>query len=244
MITTTQSRIIQVFSDLDFNEEKHLYYWKGQQVPFSVTGLVKRHIIPFDADNMSHWSALKESRNTGVTVTAHELRKRWQNISIGACELGTNVHKFMERFTGIESPTCPQEEAGIKYIKSLKGKYKISFRELRAYSNRYNYAGTMDLPLLIIGPKEEYCIDDYKTNGDLFKAYEMMKPPFEYLEATPYNQYQLQLSYYKIMLEDVGMKIAETRLVHLRADAEYKIYPLGDFTGELRDYMNHIARYN
>lgn len=238
MITPSQSKIIQMFSDLTFDEERHLYYWKGRQIPYSVTGLVKQHIIPFDADNMSHWSALKQSKLTGVPVTAHELKKKWQNISIGACELGTKVHKFMEDFTGLETPTCGQEVAGIKYIKSLEGQYRISFRELRAYSREFDYAGTMDLPLLVLGNEtEEYCIDDYKTNGDLFKSYDMMKPPFDYLDSSAYNQYQLQLSYYQIMLEEYNIKITNRRLVHLKADGEFVIYPLWDFTNELRDYI-------
>lgn len=235
MLSTTQSRVIQMFSDLSFDNQKHLYYWKGVRVPYSVTGLIKKFIPPFNELKILPLSAAKVSKAENREVTVHELKRRWQLINTTACELGTRTHNFLEHYTGLETPTSPQEIAGVKYIKDLKGQYEISFRELRAYSEKYGYAGTMDIPLKVVG-KEEYVIDDYKTTGDLFKAYDYMFNPFSYLESSAYNHYQLQLSYYKIMLEDIGMKIVGTRLVHLMADGEYRIYPLYDFSKELRKY--------
>lgn len=239
----TNSKIIQMYSDLTFDSQKHLYYWKGNRVPYSVTGLVNKHAHKFDPDKIVYGdkslielSARKASRESGQTVTTHELRHKWQTINTTACDLGTKVHNFLERFTGLETPTCPQEVAGVSYIKDLYGKYEISFRELRAYSRKYNFAGTMDIPLKVIG-KDEYIIDDYKTNGDLFKAYDNLKPPFEYLESSPYNKYQLQLSYYQIMLEEIGLKIVDRRVVYLKADGTYKIFPLLNYTKEIKQYL-------
>jgi len=230
------THILKAYSYLTFDENKHIYYWKGLRVPLSVTGLVKQHVPKFDADKILPYSAMKASREEGRTVSTHELRRRWQLINENACNLGTRVHKFMENYTGIETPSLPQEEAGIKYIRDLEGKYSISFRELRAYSREFNYAGTMDLPLEVIG-SNGYVVDDYKTTGDLFKAYDNLYPPFEYLESSAYNHYQLQLSYYQIMLEEVGLRIENRRLIHLKADGEYRIYDLQDYTKELKDYM-------
>lgn len=224
-----------MFSDLSFDSQRHLYYWKGMRVPYSVTGLIKNFIPPFNELKMLPLSAAKASKLENREVSVHELKRRWQLINNTACELGTRTHNFLEHYTGLETPTTPQEIAGVKYIKDLRGKYEISFRELRAYSKEFDFAGTMDIPLKVIG-KDEYVIDDYKTTGDLFKAYEYMFTPFSYLESSAYNHYQLQLSYYKIMLEDIGMKIVGTRLVHLMADEQYKIYPLYDFSKELRQY--------
>lgn len=231
-------QVKQMFSDLTFDSQRHLYYWKGIRVPYSVSGIVNMFYEKFNADKMSIGSARKQTLETGIRVTPHELRHKWQTINQRACDLGTSVHDFMEKFTGMESPRCPQEEAGIKYIRDLGGKYIISFRELRAYSRKYNYAGTMDIPLQVIG-KDEYIIDDYKTNGDLFKAYDYLKPPFEYLESSAYNKYQIQLSLYQIMLEEVGLKIVDRRIVYLKADGEYKIYPLDDYTSDLKKWLKY-----
>lgn len=233
-----------MFSDLTFDEKRHLYYWKGQRVPFSVTGLVKKFVPPFDEAKFLPLSAAKLSRETGEIVSQHELKRRWQLTNTTACDLGTKVHKFLEDYTGIEKPTCGQEIAGIQYIKDLEGEYKIAFRELRAYSKEFNFAGTMDIPLQSVRNPNEYIIDDYKTNGDLFKAYDLMYPPFGNLESSAYNAYQLQLSYYQIMLEDAGLNIVGRRLVHLKADGTYKIWPLWDYTQILRDYMRNQIKYN
>ncbi len=232
----TDNQIIQMFSDLTFDSQKHLYYWNKVRVPLSVTGIVNKLSPKFNTEVMSRVSARKQTKETGEVITAHELKHKWQTISTAACDLGTKVHSFMERFTGIETPKCPQEVAGIKYIKDLEGKYEISFRELRAYSRKYNYAGTMDIPLRYIN-KPIFIIDDYKTNGNLFKTYNYLNPPFDFLEDTPYNKYQIQLSLYQIMLEEIGLEVDNRRLVHLRADGEYKAYPLIDFTSDLKDYL-------
>ena len=254
MLNTTQARILKKFSDLKFEPVKHQYFLAGQYLP-SVTGLIKRHFPPFNKDQMIKTrkgtfsllalSAMKASREEGREITTHELERKWQLINTNACDLGHKVHKFLEDYTGIEVPSLPQEVAGIKYLNSLKGKYKISFRELRAYSKKYTYAGTMDLPLEVIGSsKESFIISDYKTNGDLFKAYDYMYPPFETLEASLFNADQLQLSYYQIILEEAELNIIDRTIIHLKADGEFKTYHLYDFTQELKDYMKHIAKYN
>lgn len=254
MLSTTQARILKKFSDLNFEPVKHQYTLAGQYLP-AVSTLIKRHVPPFDKNkliktrngsfSLLQLSAMKESKIVGREVTTHELERKWQLINEDACTLGSRVHLFLENYTGIETPTLPQEEAGIKYINSLKGRFKISFRELRAYSRKYAYAGTMDLPLEVIGSNtESFVISDYKTNGDLFKAYDYMKPPFESLEASPFNADQLQLSYYQIMLEEAELNIIDRTIIHLKADGTFKPYHLYDFTQELKDYMKHIAKYN
>lgn len=238
-----EHQIKQMFSGLSFDSRKHLYYWKGVRVPYSVSGLVDKLVNKFDPDKVVYGnksliqlSASKASRQEGREVSVHELRHKWQTTNKTACALGTSVHDFMEKFSGLETPRCPQEVAGVKYIKSLAGKYTISFRELRAYSREFNYAGTMDIPLRVIG-RDEYIIDDYKTNGDLFKAYDYLKEPFDYLEATAYNKYQIQLSLYQIMLEEIGLNVVDRRLVYLKADENYKIYPLQNFTSDLKYWL-------
>ena len=236
MIIEKENNIQQMFSDLTFDNQRHLYYWNNKKVPYSVSGIVNMFVPKFDMEKMSISSAIKQSKETGVKVTAHELKHKWQTINQKACTLGTNVHDFLEKYTGIQTPRCSQEEAGIKYIKELSGEYEISFRELRAYSKKFNFAGTMDIPLRLLGTSK-YVIDDYKTNGDLFKAYDMLKAPFDFLESSAYNKYQIQLGLYQILLEDIGVDIINRRVVHLKADGTYKIYPLQDFTADLRYWL-------
>ena len=231
-----EERILNIFSPLQFEEARHIYTLDGKRLP-SVSKLIERHYEPFNEAKFLPLCAKKEG------LTEHELKHQWQTKNKRACDLGHETHTFMENYRGYQVPTSPQQEAGIKYIKSLEGEYRISFRELRAFSRKYQYSGTMDLPLENIATGN-YVIDDYKTNGDLFKTYGKFKAPFEYLDSNPYNKYQFQLSYYKIMLEEVGLKVEQNRIVYLMADGNYKIYPLYDFSEELKDYMENIHKYN
>lgn len=223
----------RMFSGLVFEEKYHRYSIKtkrGIRYLPSVSSIVDSFVPPFDEDKMVILSAKKQN------TTPDELKRTWRQINRDACELGTKTHRFMEKFTGLQSPSTPQEKAGISYIKSLWGKYEITFRELRAYSKKYLYAGTMDLPLRQVGTTK-YVIDDYKTNGDLFKAYDYLFPPFETMEASPYNKYQIQLSLYQIMLEEAGINIVDRRLVYLKPTGDFKIFSLLDLTTDLRAYL-------
>lgn len=243
---TFREKIEGAFSDLIFDEEKHLYFIKrdGRYKNLkSVSKKVESHAPKFNPNlrignsTLIELSARKTSRLEGKEVTPHELERRWQLLNQTACDLGHKVHDFLEHFTGIETPYLPQEKAGVQFLRDHMGQYRIEIKELRTYSERYGIAGTMDLPLEILDGSGELIIADYKTNGDLFKSYDNLLPPFDFLQSTPYNKYQLQLSYYQILLEEKGFKIRERWLVYLMADATYKVYKLNDFTQDLRELM-------
>lgn len=229
------------FSNLIFDEKYHIYTNKvtGMKYP-PVTRLVEGHADPFNAEAMLPYSAKKE----GMTVD--ELRRKWSLINTTALDIGTNTHEFLEKFNGSQTPSNGYEEAGIKFLKFTGGRYTILFKELRMYSRKYSYAGTTDLVFenvesTDVGIGNSLSIGDYKTNGDLFKSYGFLRPPFEYLESSPFNKYQLQLSYYQIMLEDIGYTIKDRIIVHLKAIGEYRLFYGYDFTKELRKHMGMIS---
>ncbi len=243
--TEVEKHIYNSFKDLKFDKARHLYSTivSGRLIYLpSVSSKVESHANKFDphkrigSTTLLEASARKASKERGELISPEQLQGEWIRTNKEACDLGHRTHDFLERFTGVQIPSTPQEKAGVKFIRSLMGKYRVSFRELRAYSREFLYAGTMDLPLeQVEGGYFE--IADYKTNGDLFKSYGYLKPPFTYMEASPYNKYQLQLSYYQIMLEEIHLPISDRKLIHLRDDEEYVVYPLVDLTSELKDYM-------
>ena len=105
------------------------------------------------------------------------------------------------------------------------------------FSKKYKYAGTADL-LLLEKATGNVLLADYKTNKDLFKSYDLLHSPFEYLESSPYNKYQLQLSYYQIMLEEIDIKISDRLLVYLKIDGTYRVFNTVDFTEQLKSYLD------
>ena len=245
--------IARIFKDLVFEEERHLYWLKGKRLP-SVTGILKKHEEVFDADKvisrsgktLIELSAAKQTRLRGEQVSVHQLRHEWQTTCKDGCELGTETHDYMEYYNGIKHPDTPQKKAGVKFLTWLLSekienttlpRYTILFRELRMYSRRFMYAGTADLVLLdnLTG---KLIIVDYKTNKDLWKTWKYLKEPFDYLESNPYNKYQLQFSYYQIILDEMTpYETSERWLIYLQADEQFKKYDTWDFTNELKELM-------
>src|SRR5687767_1289149 len=225
MIQNITDRIDAMFSDLIFDEQRHLYFVKDRRLP-SVSSKVESHAEKFDVNKWAPICARREG------ITEHEIRHKWQTINKDACDLGHETHDYLEHFNGLKTPSTPQEKAGIKFLTDYLNDYRIVRREIRMYSRKYWYAGTADLLLYNIRTGE-FALADYKTNRDLFKGYGFLLPPFQYLECHPYNKYQLQLSYYQLLLKEISINITRRMVIHLKADETYKVYDTYDFTPQI-----------
>ena len=86
-------------------------------------------------------------------------------------------------------------------------------------------------------------IPTHNTNKDLFKNFkrQRMQGPFGHLIDCPFNHYQLQLSYYQILLEqylqDTDVKVVGRKLIYLKDSGDYEIYELDDYTEVLREEL-------
>lgn len=249
MIEQVKQQIVRAYSKLRYEDGVHLYFWDGVRVSKSVSAKVKELVPPFDEVYWAKWCTQKEEYNG---MTEHEIIYQWQTIRKQAAELGTDTHDFLEHFTGHQNPRSPQERAGIKFLKWLMSetywddnrqakKYTILFRELRAYSRQFKYAGTMDLPVYD-HELRAVVIFDYKTNKDLFRSFGWMKAPFDFLQSMPYNHYQVQLSYYSLLLEGIGITVAGRYIVYLMADEQYRVIELENYTMELKGYLSKSKR--
>lgn len=230
MLTYLQERLIRHFAPLEFEEKRHIYTVDGEKYP-SVSSLVEGHADKFDEGYWLPRCAKKEG------VTEHELKHKWQTINKEACDLGHETHEFLEHFDGLKTPGTPQEKAGIQYLKDTLPEYDILFKEIRMYSRKYKYAGTADL-LLQHKVTGKIVLADYKTNKDLFKTFGFLRHPFGSLECHPYNKYQIQLSYYQIMLHEAGCEISERKIVYLKADGTYRVFDAIDLTAQLEQFLN------
>jgi hypothetical protein len=238
LISRINSNIDQLFSALNFEEARHLYYKRdrnGIRYLPSVSSKVEHYVPPFDE---AYWLP-RCARKEGMSEV--DLARKWQLINETACELGHKTHSFLEKFDGFKQPNSPQETAGINFLKSLGNRYVIIRKELRMFHHIFMYAGTMDL-LLYDTETNTLIIADYKTNGDLFKTFGMMNSPFNYLESHPYNHYQIQLSLYQILLQQLAdileIEISERWIIHLNAIEEFKVYKTNFFDEELLEELN------
>jgi hypothetical protein len=67
-----------------------------------------------------------------------------------------------------------------------------------------------------------------------------MLNPFELLLDNPFNKYQLQLSFYQILLEQIEcIKVSNRKIVWLVGDGEYRLYDVQDYTPILLEILEN-----
>lgn len=226
--------ILSNFPGLIMDEVEHIYYLNGKPLKTSVSGVIKFFYKPFDA--------YKKSREIcGDTVEADELMNKWKTSGQVACELGTRVHKFGEvyPFNRHLKPKDGFEKAIVKFWNDLPEHIIPVIMECQMYHKEYLFAGTADI-LLYNTITGEYIIADYKTNKDLFKNFKgkRMTGIFMNFLDNPFNHYQVQLSLYQILLEQVKeIKVSARKIIWLKENGEYEMYDCNDYTNILKEQL-------
>lgn len=227
--------ISSFFTGIHLEEEDHRYTLHKKKELVSVSSKIEPYYNSFDEYNISKGVAKKRG------ISQQEVLDEWAATRNEACDRGTRVHNFGEAYTYNRtlSPSCPQEEAVVKFWNDLPEHIVPLIMELQMYHRDYDFAGTADIPLWN-KKTQTAIIADYKTNKDLFKNFkgQKMKPPFGHLLDNPFNKYQVQLSFYQILLEQTGIKVSSRKLIWLKKDATYELFDTEDFTTELIIELN------
>ncbi len=221
-----KSKIEWMFSDLVFEEESHKYFVNGIFYP-SVSSLIKKHETKVNFKQIAKNVAEKDNKNL------NEVLNDWDKKKNDACALGTQTHNYAEFYNGTQEPINDFQKAAKRFFDELPLYYEIIFKELRMYSREFKYAGTSDL-ILLDKRTNTLVIADFKTNKDLWKSYQMLQGKFSHLEQNNFNKYQLQLSYYQIMLEQSGYKVSNRVLIWLKPDGTYELHCTKDLTKDLK----------
>ena len=224
------NRIKQPFSTLSFEEKEHKYFVEEEPIKISVSGLISNYYEKFNAHEVS----ARVSQRTGVPQTM--ILQDWVDINKEAIERGHRVHSFGElyQFDRNLIPSCPQEEAIVKFWKDLPEHIIPVAAELRMYHFKELYAGTADI-ILFDTKTQTYIIADYKTNKDLYKNFKgkTMTGVFSHLLDCPLNHYVIQLSYYQILLEQVGVQVGRRVIIWLGLDGNYTLIDTDNVTNLL-----------
>lgn len=244
-------RRLQFFRDarFTFDEESHTYRYGGIKYD-SVTTYLKNFKVPFDRE---YWSRKKaEERGVDVSVILEE----WQSKANTATGLGTKVHKYIEDFWSGENPELPEEGTELrarvdKFLDIYERKLKVLIplkSELKIFSRKWRLAGTVDQPFLFWDESRQkmfLIIGDWKTNGE-FKhddhpkgKYKKLLRPFSNLWENHHNEYSIQISLYRLILEDeVGIETESGFLCHIGPDEKPKLYPAKDLRIPLKAYLD------
>jgi len=223
------------FKDLKFFEKEHYYTVKNNKLTYSVSNIVDKFVEPFDTYNISKNVAKKRG------IKQEEVVKEWQDINLLSIKEGNQAHLFGEKYclNNNLKPKTGLDKAIIKFWKEIPGYIKLVLPEQIMYHKKYLFAGTTDI-LLYDTCKEKYIIADYKTNKDIFKNFKNKKMlgEFSKLLDNPLNHYQIQLSLYQILFEQVFKESVYKRLIiWLKRDGTYELYETCDFKEKLLLYL-------
>ena len=249
-------RLLDHFKKMVFDEPSHTYTVVGKGLK-PVSTVIKDFDKPFVAEKQAGFSAMKRG------ITKEAMLKEWDDIRIEACDNGTRVHDFGERYViekyGVVSNLIfmsadqhlkkgeklqPKELALIKFWDKKPEWFVPVCLELRMFCVEMGVAGTADI-ILVDKRDNTLVIADYKTNKDLFKNFKdkRLLGIFRDLKDMPYSKYVIQLSMYQILLEKAGYKVSRRFLVWLRADGEYEIMDTPNVTEKLLEYFKKKKEY-
>lgn len=225
--------IHKYFSELDFNEERHEYKYRGKKFS-SVSKYIKGFTKPFDAEKIAGFVA----KNRGVTKD--DILQEWENIKNEACDKGNRVHHFGEFYHSHNlNPSDGYEEAVVNFWADIPKHIIPVINELQMFSEELGIAGTADI-LLFNTKTGKFIIADYKTNKDLFKNHKKQKllADFDFLLDMPLSKYEIQLSFYQLLFEQTGFEVENRIVVWLKPDGKYEKY----FTRDLRENIEQTFK--
>lgn len=230
-----QQQVQEPFKTIQFKEKEHEYFVEGKKLDKSVSGLIEEYYEEFDTEKIAPFTA----RKFGKSV--EEVLAEWAATNKEAIDRGNRVHLFGEeyQFNRTLTPSCPQELAVTKFWNDMPEHIISVAAELRMYHFTKLFAGTADI-LLYDTKTNTFIIADYKTNKDLYKNYKgkTMLAPFTHYLDSPLNHYQLQLSFYQLLLEQIGVQVSKRIIVWLRLDGTYDMIETEDLTAKLKSLLN------
>jgi hypothetical protein len=194
---------------------EHKYYHKvtGKRYK-SVTTTLSSLEHEFDVEGVSLAIANqsdKVKQEVYIGMTQEQIKEYWVQLNNEANEYGTKVHNIVENYLLANKWYFPpDDEEGRFEQKVIDGYNKLKIDEGIAmwperilFSEQYELAGTSDLIIDI--DDVFFDVADHKTNKvfNFFNPYghETLKKPFDYMQASQWSIYTLQLSVYAYMYE-------------------------------------------
>lgn len=238
MILADITERLQVFANPLFRFDPGPHeYWLGERQLTNWSAWIKDYKDAFDREGQAPRTAAKR----GISVEA--VLAEWDFSEW----LGSQVHAYIEqRYTwGADAELVPtNQEVALRCAKfdQLRAGRLRDFQpvaqELPIYHEPTGLCGTLDFLGWHASTQQLYVLD-WKTNKaigtDQGPIWRMLKGPFADLADHEHNVYSLQISLYRILLEEAGILTAGGAIVHLPAgSAPGSIYQAIDYRSRLR----------
>jgi ATP-dependent exoDNAse (exonuclease V) beta subunit len=179
-----------------FNEELHTYTNTEENTKYkSVTKWIENYKDKFVANSTNTAKTMKN-----LNMTYEEVVEYWRLNNERSKIRGTFIHKGIEDYL-LNGTVISHPEIPFDYLDKILKKRGTKYVEDILYNHNLKLAGQTDL---IIEYKNCFDIYDWKTNEkDLHKCYmnNKLKIPFNYLPASSYSEYCIQLGIYSIFAE-------------------------------------------
>jgi hypothetical protein len=265
-VTEIRKKILSSFDGLEFVDEEHKYFLNGEELS-SVSSIVSQFEEEFDTQAKAEAYALKNGEtpeywidkwkfiNLKATVSGTQVHSYGESLSwlyLGHPENITEDNKY--KYIADKNwliPTRPKENAALSFFENFPENTYIVLPETRIYNigDRFKYAGTFDLLVYYDHPtdksKSGLVVMDWKTNREIYKEFsrehgKMMVWPFSDLFDEPYGGYVLQINFYSLALEKIGLKVIGKRIIWLKDDETYEIIPAPDISQNIRKLDNNV----
>lgn len=155
--------------------------------------------------------------------TAHRTKKE------KAGDIGTEAHKWIEEWIKNPSHPLPENEMVKKMVENFvnwakENNVKFLESEMRVYSEKYWYAGTIDLVLEMGGKKY---LGDLKTSSGI------------------YDEHFYQTAAYHNALNEMGyhLDIVEHIIINCKKDGKMQVKTSTDYENNRKAFMGALAIY-
>jgi len=187
-------------------DDNHTYRHDNHQFGRSVTEVADSYMPPFPREAIANATAKRDK------IEPKDVTDKWDLNAEISRDYGNSVHKAIEYYLTYGLAPTQLTPVVIDFVRKWSPKGSIS-SEVAVYSKELDLCGTMDM-FEDLGDKK-CIIHDIKTNAELEKkTTKMMSAPFDDLKATKINNYRLQLSIYKHLLELLGWEVVGMYLWH------------------------------
>ena len=249
----TRNLLFEKFGNIKFIEEGHEYFIDDEKYtpvstviseyeqPFEEDKVAENYAKKnrrTKEDVLKEWK-FKNLKSTIGGSRVHEFGESYTNMVAGfpekICE--SNRKQYVDcKGEMMLIPTYPKESA-VKKFYDEKSEYLIPVGAEFKLSTRYmgdkvrKICGTCDLLFYEEDPlfgEHQFVLADWKTNASLTNDFKRnkkicMKFPFDNMIDDALSHYTLQFNLYRRMLESVGVKIGDMRLIWLKEDGNYEI---------------------
>ena len=261
----TRQLLEDKFGNIQFIEEGHEYFIENEKYtpvstviseyeqPFEEDRIAENYARKnhrTKADVLKEWK-FNNLKSTIGGSRVHEFGESYTNMVAGfpekICE--ANRKQYVDcRGEMMLIPTYPKEFAVKKfydeksgYLTPVGAEFKLSTRYMGDKVRKI--CGTCDLLFYEEDPlfgEHQFVLADWKTNASLTNDYKRkngicMKFPFDNMIDDALSHYTLQFNLYRRMLESVGVKIGDMRLIWLKEDGDYEIIKIGKMNDSILD---------